>query len=131
MFIKLTVTTIMVKMKILIIDKSLTMRRILCTQLVALGVDEVIEADDGQSGLKKLDENPGIDIIMLDTDLPDMSGISCIKKIRTHQKYSKVKVVIVSSASSRETVTEAFNAGANNYILRPFTSESLKSKLSL
>ncbi len=121
----------MVKMKILIIDKSLTMRRILCTQLVALGVDEVIEADDGQSGLKKLDENPGIDIIMLDTDLPDMSGISCIKKIRTHQKYSKVKVVIVSSASSRETVTEAFNAGANNYILRPFTSESLKSKLSL
>ena len=118
-------------MKILLVDDSLTMRRIQKTQLTNLGIKTIIEAENGDDALSKLGNNMPIDVILLDWNMPIMDGITFLQKIRADATYKAVKVIMCTSESEKEKVVEALKAGANNYIVKPFTPDSLKEKLEL
>jgi two-component system chemotaxis response regulator CheY len=118
-------------MKILLVDDSSTMRRIQINQLNGLGVTDIVEAQDGRDGLEKLEANMPIDVVLLDWNMPIMSGLDFLKAARANAAYKDVKIVMCSSESEKSRVLEALKNGANNYIVKPFTADSIKEKLSL
>lgn len=118
-------------MKLLLVDDSSTMRRIQKTQLANLGVNDIIEAEDGEDALTKLQGNMPVDVVLLDVNMPVMDGMTMLKKVRANGAYKDVKVIMCTSESEKEKVIEALKAGANNYIVKPFTPEALKEKLGL
>jgi two-component system chemotaxis response regulator CheY len=107
------------------------MRRIQKTQLSNLGISDIIEAENGQDGLDKLAQNMPIDLVMLDWNMPIMDGITMLKNVRANGSYKNVKVVMCTSESEKPKVIEALKAGANNYIVKPFTPEALKEKIGI
>jgi two-component system chemotaxis response regulator CheY len=118
-------------MKILLVDDSLTMRRIQKTQLTNLGIKTIIEAENGDDALSKLSNNMPVDVILLDWNMPIMDGLTFLQKVRADATYKTVRVIMCTSESEKDKVVEALKAGANNYIVKPFTPESLKEKLEL
>ena len=118
-------------MKILLVDDSVTMRRIQSNQLKEIGVSDIFEAGDGQEGLNQLEKNMPIDVVLLDWNMPVMDGITCLKKIRENSAYKDVKVLMCTSESEKSRVFEAVKAGANDYIVKPFEPDALKKKLSI
>lgn len=118
-------------MKVLLVDDSATMRRIQKTQVMGLGITEIVEAGDGSEALVKLKENMPIDIIMLDWNMPVMDGFTFLQKVREDATYKSVKIIMCTSESEKSRVVEALKAGANNYLVKPFTPEALKEKLGI
>lgn len=118
-------------MKILLVDDSLTMRRIQKNQLNKIGVSNIIEAEDGHDALEKLNSNMPVDVVLLDWNMPVMDGFSFLKKVRADANYKGVKIIMCTSESEKEKVIEALKAGADNYIVKPFTPDSIKKKLDL
>jgi two-component system, chemotaxis family, chemotaxis protein CheY len=118
-------------MKMMLVDDSTTMRRIQRTQLEALGIKDIIEAGDGQDALGKLKENMPVDVILLDWNMPVMDGYAFLKEVRAQECYKDVKIIMCTSESEKTKVMEALKAGANNYIVKPFTPEAIKKKLGL
>ncbi len=118
-------------MRILLVDDSATMRRIQKTQISNLGISDILEATDGEEALIVLKENMPIDIILLDWNMPVMDGMTFLKKVRSVAAYNDVKVVMCTSESEKSRVIEAMKEGVNNYIIKPFTPDSLKEKLGL
>ena len=117
-------------MKILLVDDSATMRRIQKTQLSALGLSDITEAENGSDALDKLAAS-SYDLMLLDWNMPVMDGITLLKTVRENKDYSKVKIIMCTSESEKSKVIEALQAGANNYIVKPFTPEALKEKLGM
>lgn len=118
-------------MRMLLVDDSVTMRRIQKTQITGLGVTDIIEAGDGQEALNMLKANMPIDIVLLDWNMPVMDGITFLKTARADPTYKDVKIVMCTSESEKSRVVEALKSGANNYIIKPFTPDALKEKLGL
>jgi two-component system chemotaxis response regulator CheY len=118
-------------MKLLLVDDSSTMRRIQKTQLTGLGITQIIEAEDGAQALEKLDAETGIDLVLLDWNMPQMNGLDLLKRIRANGAWKNIKVVMCTSEAEKSRIMEAMAAGANNYIVKPFTPETIKEKLGL
>ena len=118
-------------MKIMLVDDSTTMRRIQKNQLQNLGITNIVEAENGQEALDKLSANMPVDYIFLDWNMPIMSGIDCLKGIRSNSDYKDVKVIMCTSESEKEKVLEALKSGANNYIVKPFDAQAIKDKLGI
>ena len=118
-------------MKIMIVDDSNTMRRILRTQLEGMGITSVVEASNGEEALGVLESNMPVDMVMLDWNMPIMDGLTFLKAMRKNEAYKQVKVVMCTSESEKGRVVEALREGANNYIVKPFTPETVKEKLGL
>jgi len=118
-------------MKVLLVDDSVTMRRIQKTQIGTLGITDIIEAGDGQEALTKLKSSMPIDLVLLDWNMPVMDGITFLKTVRADAAYKDVKIIMCTSESEKSRVVEALKSGANNYIIKPFTPEALKEKLGL
>ncbi len=118
-------------MKVLLVDDSLTMRRIQKTQLLGLGVKEVLEAGNGEEAIKTLEASMPLDMIMMDWNMPVMDGFTALKTIRADQRFAGVKIIMCTSESEKTKVIDALKAGANNYLVKPFTPEALKEKLGL
>ncbi len=118
-------------MKLMLVDDSSTMRRIQKTQLTNLGVSTVIEAENGEQALSVLSENMPVDVVLLDWNMPVMDGITFLRQARTKPEYKDVKIIMCTSESEKERVVEALKAGANNYIVKPFTPQALKEKLGI
>ena len=115
----------------MLVDDSTTMRRIQKTQLSAMGITDVCEANNGEEALGVLQSNMPLDVILLDWNMPVMDGITFLKKMRTDPTYAAVKVIMCTSEAEKTRVVEALKAGANNYIVKPFTPEALKEKLGI
>jgi two-component system chemotaxis response regulator CheY len=118
-------------MRVLLVDDSATMRRIQKMQLNSLGVADVVEASDGQDALVKLTESWPVDMVLLDWNMPNMDGLTCLKHIRQKEMYKAMKVVMCTSESEKSRVMEALQAGANNYVVKPFTPEVLREKIGM
>lgn len=118
-------------MRVLLVDDSVTMRRIQKTQLNSLGISDIVEAGDGEEALTKLSNSMPVDLIMLDWNMPVMDGITLLKKIRTENQYQSIKVIMCTSESEKNKVVDALKSGANNYLIKPFTPDALKEKLGL
>jgi two-component system, chemotaxis family, chemotaxis protein CheY len=114
-------------MKFLIVDDSATMRRILMNTLKKIGHDQFVEAENGEQALQKFKEG-GVDVIITDWNMPVMNGLDLILAVR---KYNpNVPILMVTTNAAKSDIIEAIKAGANNYIVKPFTPDTLEGKLS-
>jgi two-component system chemotaxis response regulator CheY len=113
---------------ILIVDDFESMRRIVKGTLKSIGFSNFIEAEDGVIAMKKL-EKEKVDLIISDWIMPNMDGLDFLKAVKGNEKLKKIPFIMVTAEGQKGNVLEAINAGVNNYIVKPFTSETLQAKL--
>ncbi len=119
-------------MKALVVDDSKSMRNIVKGGLKKLGAFDVIEeAENGQEALDILKEKGPVDLVLLDWYMPVMEGYDCLVKIRENPEWSDVKVMMVTTENQQENVIRAVMAGANEYLMKPFTPEMLEEKVRM
>lgn len=116
-------------LKFLVVDDSVTMRRIVINSLKNLGYSEFVEAQDGKDALEKLAADDSITFVITDWNMPIVSGLELIKAIKSDAKLSKLPVLMVTTRGIKEDIIEALNAKVNNYIVKPFTPHILKEKI--
>ena len=114
-------------MKILVVDDSATMRRILVNSLQRIGYSECVEAGDGREALDKFDAS--IQFVITDWNMPNMSGLDLARALRGHAEGKSVPILMVTTRSVKEDIIAAIQAGVNNYIVKPFTPQVLKEKI--
>jgi two-component system, chemotaxis family, chemotaxis protein CheY len=117
-------------MKILLVDDSSTMRRIQANTLNSLGYNDLVQAEDGADALKKLKENPDVALVLLDWNMPNMNGLDCLKAIKGDAGTKAIPVMMVTSEAEKTKIIEAVQAGASNYLVKPFDADSLKAKIT-
>ncbi len=113
--------------KVLVVDDSPTMRRIVANTLKRIGYSESKEAENAQEALILLGGNE-FDLIVTDWNMPGMSGLDFIKSVRSDNSNT-LPILMVTTRSEAEDVKEALQAGANSYIVKPFTPQVLKEKI--
>lgn len=117
-------------MKILLVDDSSTMRRIQANTLNSLGYDDLVQAEDGADAIKKLKENPDVKLVLLDWNMPNMNGLDCLKAVKADPSTKAIPVMMVTSEAEKTKIIEAVQAGASNYLVKPFDADSLKAKIT-
>ncbi|MFH0924502.1 MAG: response regulator [bacterium] len=115
-------------MKILVVDDSSTMIRIIKNTLNKYGYTDVLEASNGIQGLSKLGEG-GVNLIITDWNMPEMDGLTFTKQVRASDKFKGIPILMVTTEGEKERFMEALKAGVTNYIVKPFQPEKLKEKL--
>jgi two-component system chemotaxis response regulator CheY len=116
------------EMKILVVDDMSTMRRIVKNILKELGFANIDEAENGSEALTKLKEHP-FDLVISDWNMPVMAGIELLRNIRADDGLKHIPVLMVTAEAQKENLMEAIQAGVSNYIVKPFTAETIKQKL--
>ena len=116
------------KMKVLVVDDFSTMRRIVKNILRQLGFENIVEADDGETAMRKL-ESERIDFVVSDWNMPKMSGLELLKWVRSHDEFKDMPFLMVTAEAQKENVLEAVKAKVSNYIVKPFTAETLAEKI--
>jgi len=114
--------------KILIVDDFSTMRKIIRNILTQLGFKNILEADDGTTALEILKKEK-VDLIISDWNMPKMSGLELLKAVRSDENLKDVPFVMVTAEAQKENILEAIKYKVNQYIVKPFTPETLKEKL--
>src|SRR3984893_18749779 len=114
----------------LVVEDSTTIRMILRQFLGKLGFD-VVEAGNGREGLDRLREMTQTDVVLVDWNMPEMNGIDFVRAVRADRGYDVFPLVMVTTNAELENVAEALNAGANEYVMKPFTLEMIREKLEL
>jgi two-component system, chemotaxis family, chemotaxis protein CheY len=112
--------------KVLLVDDSGIMRKIILRVLNAIGINDVVEASDGAEALK-LFGTDSFDIVLSDWNMPNMTGIEFLKAVRA--TGSKVPFVMITTEAEQSRVLEAIQAGASNYMVKPFEQDTLMAKL--
>lgn len=116
------------KMKILCVDDFSTMRRIVKNILKQLGFENVEEAENGSEAYDKL-KGGGFGFLVTDWNMPVMDGLGLLKKLRADPELKDLPVLMVTAEAEKDKVVAAIQAGVNNYIVKPFTAETLKEKM--
>lgn len=116
-------------MRALVVDDSRAIRRFLANMLVELGW-EVVEAEDGVQALEMLDEHEW-SLALIDWNMPEMDGLELLQEIRARSEYDELPVMMVTSESDSARVTCAMDAGAGEFLMKPFTKDSLLGKLQI
>ena len=114
----------------LVIDDSRTMRRLIGRMLQGMGFD-VEEASHGREGLERLSEGDLPDFALVDWNMPEMDGFSFVKAVRADEGYRDVRLVMVTTETEMERVASALEAGADEYVMKPFTPDILRDKLEI
>lgn len=117
-----------VNMNVLIVDDFATMRRILKNILRQLGFTNISEADDGKTALQALKKEK-YDLILSDWNMPGMPGIELLKAVRSDDELKNIPFLMVTAEAEKENIVEAVKLGVSNYIVKPFTAETMSEKL--
>lgn len=116
--------------KVLVVDDFATMRRIIKNILQQLGFANIEEAEDGAAALKKLHvETSKFMLVISDWNMPNMMGIDLLRSIRQDEHLKSLPFLMVTAESQKDNVVEAVQAGVSNYIVKPFTADTLETKL--
>jgi len=115
---------------ILVVDDFSTMRRIVRNILRELGYHNILEAADGASALSILAAG-NVDLLVTDWNMPGMPGLELLKRVRESSVYGSMPVLMLTAEAKREQIVEAARSGANGYIIKPFTTATLKSKIEM
>jgi two-component system chemotaxis response regulator CheY len=92
---------------------------------------EVVEAANGREGIQRLQETGKIDLALVDWNMPEMNGLEFIRSVRAEQSYDGVLLMMVTTETEMENVVRALVAGANEYVMKPFTQEVILEKLQI
>ena len=117
-------------MRALVIDDSKAMRMIIIRIMQELGFD-VCEAANGREGLAHLRQNDRVDVALVDWNMPEMDGLAFIRAVRAEEAYRDLCLMMVTTETELVRVQEALEAGADEYIMKPFDKEMLLEKLAL
>jgi two-component system chemotaxis response regulator CheY len=113
-------------MKVLVVDDSGIMRKIIIRSLNAVGVNEIVEAADGQEAIDAYKNEP-VDLILTDWNMPNKSGLDVVTEIRA--MGSSVPIIMVTTEAQKSQVIAAIQAGVNDYLTKPFEADDLRAKL--
>lgn len=113
---------------IITVDDSSTMRRIIKNTLQKLGFNNILEGGNGIEGLDVLAKNK-VDLIITDWNMPEMDGLTFVKTIRAKPEYKDLPILMVTTEAAKEDILTALRSGVNNYIVKPFTPETLQEKV--
>lgn len=116
-------------MSILVVDDFPTMRRIVRGLLKELGFTNVDEAEDGQDALGKL-RGGQFEFVISDWNMPNLDGLDMLKQIRADDALKATPVLMITAEAKKENIIAAAQAGANGYIVKPFTAVTLEEKLN-
>jgi two-component system chemotaxis response regulator CheY len=100
------------------------MRRIIKNSLERIGFKDIVEAENGKDALEKM---AGIDIILTDWNMPEMDGLEFVKTVRTQN--TAIPILMITNNATKDDIIKALRHGVNNYIIKPFTTETLKEKV--
>jgi len=117
----------------LIVDDSKTMRRIVGKVVKENGFEIIVEAENGQEAMTRLRDataDAPLQLALVDWNMPVMDGLSFVKAARA-EGFAELPIIMITTEGSMEYVTRAIEAGANEYLMKPFTKESLRDKLVL
>lgn len=120
-------------MKILVIDDMATMRKIIKNMLSQMGFKNITEADDGKTALPLIEESyktgDPFEFIVSDWNMPGMSGLDLLKKLRSTDQFKAVPFLMVTAEAEQSNVVIALKAGVSNFIVKPFSAVTLKEKV--
>jgi two-component system, chemotaxis family, chemotaxis protein CheY len=116
-------------LRFLVVDDFSTMRRIVRNLLKELGYTNAEEAEDGAVALNRLKAEK-FDFVVSDWNMPNMTGIELLKSIRAEPALKSLPVLMITAEARKENIIEAAQAGANGYIVKPFTAATLDEKLA-
>jgi len=114
--------------KVLVADDFATMRKIVRNILKQIGFDNIVEAEDGLAALQIVKQDR-IGLVVTDWNMPNMSGLELVEKIRENPETKHVPVLMVTAEGLKDNVIAAVKAGVNNYVVKPFTAETLQEKI--
>ncbi len=117
-------------MRALIVDDARTIRMILGKMLRELGF-ECEEAGDGQEAWETLQKGSEFDIALVDWNMPVMDGFALVQTVRADASYNDMKIMMVTTESEMANVVKAIEAGANEYVMKPFTKDVILEKLKI
>jgi two-component system, chemotaxis family, chemotaxis protein CheY len=118
------------RMHALVIDDSSTMRKILARVLQRIGF-EVAEAGNGREGLERLRQLGHAAIVLVDWNMPEMDGLAFVRAVRADPAYESVRLMMVTTETELSRVAAALEAGADEYVMKPFTDGVIVDKLKL
>jgi two-component system, chemotaxis family, chemotaxis protein CheY len=119
-----------IPMRALVIDDSQAVRRIIGNIMKRLGYD-TIEAGNGLEGLSQLEAHGLQDIVLVDWNMPEMNGLEFIKAVRAIPAYGDMPIMMITTETEMENISQAFLAGVNEYVMKPFDKEMILEKLQL
>ncbi|MCB9582764.1 MAG: response regulator [Polyangiaceae bacterium] len=117
-------------MKAIVVDDSRAMRTILRRVLTKVGFD-VVEAGQGAEALDQLQQSGPLDLALVDWNMPVMTGYEFLQQIRAKREFDPMPIMMVTTETEMSQVQRALEAGANEYVMKPFTEEALREKLLL
>ncbi len=113
---------------IITVDDSSTMRRIIKNTLQKLGFESILEAGNGVEALEVMSKNK-IDMIVTDWNMPEMDGLTFVKAVRAKDEYKDLPILMITTEAAKEDILTALRSGVNNYVVKPFTPETLQEKV--
>ncbi len=115
-------------MRAMIVDDSRAQRMLLKRAVSPLGF-EVVEAENGEDALTKLDPEDPVDVMLVDWNMPVMDGLSLVRRVRATRAFADVFVMMVTSESDPKKMARALMVGADDYLVKPVDGEMIRSKL--
>lgn len=112
----------------LVVDDQSTIRQLVRQGLATIGFGEVREAPDGEDGLKML-INKKVDLVISDYNMPKLDGLGFLRAVRAYEPVSKTAFIMLTGRADKELVARAVQYGVNNYLVKPFTVQTLKEKI--
>lgn len=113
---------------IITVDDSSTMRRIIKNTLQKLGFEAILEAGNGIEALEVMSKNK-VDIIITDWNMPEMDGLTFVKTVRQKDQYKETPILMITTEAAKEDILTALRSGVNNYVVKPFTPDTLQEKV--
>jgi len=117
-----------VTVRLLVVDDSSTMRRILRNNLKSLGYENTIEAENGEGALARL-QSEKVDLVITGWNMPVMSGLELVTAMRGNPTLKQTPVLMVTTVAEKDEIVKAMQAGVTNYVVKPFDAATLKNKI--
>jgi two-component system chemotaxis response regulator CheY len=118
------------KLKVLVVDDSQTIRKIVRTNLERIGINNILEVSDGESALRTLSANPDINLMFIDYNMPVMNGLAAVKKIRENKAYDQLKIIVISSAFDPSLMGNFEKLNVAGFIAKPFDLQKFNSTVA-
>ncbi|PCJ57781.1 MAG: two-component system response regulator [Planctomycetota bacterium] len=116
-------------MKILVVDDSTTMRRILINCLKKIGFEDIVQAGDGLEAQNVLKEHPDVGLALVDWNMPNMNGFEFLEATKADDEFKHIPMIMVTTEAEKKNVVLAIKAGAANYVIKPFTEDVIRDKI--
>ena len=118
-------------MKALVVDDSRVVRMMLSQMLKDIGFADVAQAQHGKEGLTYLTGNPDTQLALVDWNMPEMTGIELVEAVRKDSRLDRMRLMMVTTETEMAQIERALGAGANEYVMKPFTQDVIADKLRM